>query len=424
MNFEWASLRVGSLSSKGPFIQNSSFNIQNWGFIMSDTKHPAKEMPAREGPLWEATELGQSIWLDYIRRGILKNGELERMIEEYALRGVTSNPSIFEQAIGGSDDYDDALERLAGQGMDATTVYERLAIVDIQSAADLFRPIYDAADGADGFVSLEVSPTLAGDTEGTLAEARRLWKAVDRPNLMIKVPGTTAGVPAVERLLAEGVNVNITLLFSIAGYEEVMEAYLNALEGRAAAGQPLDRIASVASFFVSRVDSAVDKRIEQRLAEETHEGTKAQLRSLLGKVAIANAKVAYQRFQESFGGERFARLREQGARAQRPLWASTSTKNPAYRDVMYIEDLIGPDTVNTVPLDTLEAFADHGMARRTVDVQVDEERARLAALSEAGIDLDRITADLQEEGVAKFAKSFESLLQSVEEKVSKVAQRG
>lgn len=391
---------------------------------MSDTKHPAEEMPAREGPLWEATRLGQSIWLDYIRRGILNNGELERMIEEYALRGVTSNPSIFEQAIGGSDDYDDALQRLAGEGLDATAVYERLAIADIQGAADLFRPIYDESGGADGFVSLEVSPTLADDTQGTLAEARRLWGAVDRPNLMVKVPGTEAGVPAVRQLLAEGININITLLFSLRGYETVMEAYLAALEQRAAAGEPLDGIASVASFFVSRVDSAVDKQIEQRLDGETHEGTKAQLRSLLGKVAVANAKVAYERFREQFGGERFARLRAQGARVQRPLWASTSTKNPAYRDVLYLEELIGPDTVNTVPLDTLEAFADHGMARRSVDRQVDEAGAQLAALSEAGIDLDRITADLQEEGVAKFAKSFESLLQSVEEKMAVVAQRG
>ena len=373
--------------------------------------------------LAELTRLGQSVWLDYIRRGILDNGELERMIRESAVRGVTSNPAIFEQAIARSDDYDDELELLSAEGAEALEVYETLAIADIQRAADLFRGVYDESGGADGFVSLEVSPELAHDTQGSIAEARRFWAAVNRPNVMIKIPGTDEGLPAIETLLAEGLNINITLLFSLEGYERVMEAYLKALERRAEAGQPLDRIASVASFFVSRVDTAVDKLLEERAAAVADETQRGVLLSLRGKAAIANAKLAYRRFQEVFGSDRFAALRAQGARVQRPLWASTSTKNPEYRDVIYVEELIGPDTVNTMPLATLEAFADHGVARRTVDEDVDDARRTVALLGEAGIDFAAVTRALQVEGVEKFVDPFRDMLRRIEEKLTEVAAR-
>lgn len=374
-------------------------------------------------PLHELAPLGQSVWLDYIRRGMLSDGEMQRMIKEYDLRGVTSNPSIFEQAIGESDDYDASLEELAAQGSDGSATYETLAIADIQAAADLFRPVFDRSGGTDGFVSLEVSPELAADTTATLEEARRLWKQLDRPNVMIKVPGTAEGVPAIEELIAEGINVNVTLLFSLSGYERVMEAYLRGLERRSEAGQPLGHVASVASFFISRVDSSVDAALEKMLATETDEARKARIRSVMGRAAIANAKIAYARFQEIFSGERWERLRAQGAHVQRPLWASTSTKNPDYRDVMYVEELIGPDTVNTVPLATLEAFADHGVAARTIDKDLDRARAELATLAELGVDLDEVTEHLQTEGVEKFAKSFRGMITGVGEKLARVAQR-
>jgi transaldolase len=365
-------------------------------------------------------EQGQSVWLDYIRRGIIDSGELEGMIRDYDLRGVTSNPSIFEEAIGKSDDYDDDMEALAAQGAEAGEAFESLAVDDIQSACDLFRPVYDAAGGHDGFVSLEVSPLLAEDTQRTIDEARRLWKRVDRPNLMIKVPGTDEGIPAIEQLLAEGLNVNITLLFSLAGYERVMEAFLRGMERRAGAGQPLERVASVASFFVSRVDTAVDAELEKIVKEGGSNADKAK--GVMGRAAIDNAKMAYLRFTQVFSGERWERLKAKGARVQRPLWASTSTKNPEYRDVTYVEELIGPDTVNTMPLATIEAFADHGETRRTVDTDLDRARAELATLQELGIDLDRVTDQLQVEGVAKFAKSFNQMIDAVGEKLTRVAQ--
>lgn len=375
-------------------------------------------------PLAELTRLGQSVWLDYIRRGILDSGELEQMIRERSLRGVTSNPAIFEQAIARSDDYDDELELLAAEGAEALEVYETVAVADIQRAADLFRHIYDDSKGHDGFVSLEVSPELAHDTEGTLEEARRLWEMTDRPNVMIKVPGTDEGLPVIEQLIAEGVNVNITLLFSIDGYEKVMEAYLRGLERRAAAGEPLAHVASVASFFVSRVDTAVDALLEQKAAEAADEQERERILALRGRAAIANAKLAYARFQEVFATERFASLREQGAQIQRPLWASTSTKNPAYRDVMYVEELIGPETVNTMPLATVEAFADHGVARRTVDQDVDGARQVIADIESLGIDFAGVTHQLQIEGVEKFVEPFRELLRQVDEKLTEVAARG
>ena len=385
---------------------------------MDATTNPGAQA---ENPLHELEELGQSVWLDYIRRGILDNGELEAMIRRWDLRGVTSNPSIFQQAIGDSEDYDDAFDLLATDGADAVEAYESMAVEDIRQACDLFRPVYNASRRADGFVSLEVSPDLAHDTEGTLHEARRLWAAVGRPNLMIKVPGTPAGVPAVEQLLSEGLNINITLLFSVQSHEQVMEAFLRALERRLEAGESLDHVASVASFFVSRVDSAVDARLDEVAAEVT-EGERPGILCLRGKAAVANAKLAYRRFQEMFSGERWERLRAAGAQYQRPLWASTSTKNPAYRDVIYVEELIGPHTVNTMPLATLEGFADHGVARQTVDTDVDAARAHLAALGALGIDFDEVTAELQRDGVEKFAKSFQTLLQAVDAKLTRVAQ--
>ncbi|MBD0320878.1 MAG: transaldolase [Gemmatimonadetes bacterium] len=366
-------------------------------------------------PLHELHPLGQSVWLDYIRREILENGELEAMIARYDLRGVTSNPTIFEEAIGKSDDYDEAMQELAAEGADAGKAYETLAVQDIRRACDLFRPVYEAAGGHDGFVSLEVSPELAHSAEATLEEARRLWKAVDRPNLMVKVPGTEGSVPAFEQLTAEGINVNVTLLFSISGYERVMEAYLRGLEKRTEQGGDLARVASVASFFVSRVDSAIDAQLEKLGGDAA--------KSMMGKAAVANAKLAYQRFTEVFAGERWERLRGRGARVQRPLWASTSTKNPSYRDVIYVEELIGEHTVNTMPLATVKAFADHGVARRTVDQDLPAAHQVLADLRELGIDLDAVTEQLQTEGVDKFSKSFRGMMQVVEEKLSRVAQK-
>ncbi|MQA88634.1 MAG: transaldolase [Gemmatimonas sp.] len=376
---------------------------------------------AKSGPLWGLTELGQSVWLDYIRKGILDNGELERLIREDAVRGVTSNPAIFEQAIGRSDDYDDVLATLAAEGIEPIVAYETLAIDDIRRAADLFRGLYDETGGGDGFVSLEVSPELAHDTQGSLEEARRLWTAVDRPNVMIKIPGTAAGLPAIEEALFEGINVNVTLLFSLGGYEKVMERYLKALERRAERGLPLAHLASVASFFVSRVDTSVDAALERRAEQSLDEKAAADILALRGRAAVANAKLAYQHFTLIFGGQRFASLREKGAHVQRPLWASTSTKNPSYRDVLYVEELIGPDTVNTMPLATLEAFADHGEARRRIDHDVDAARRDLRAIQEAGIDLDDVTRELQRGGVEKFVLPFRDLLASIEAKLVQVA---
>lgn len=372
-------------------------------------------------PLHRLHALGQSVWLDYIRRGLLRSGELKEMIARYDLRGVTSNPSIFEQAIVRSDDYDDALGELAAARVAPGAAYEALAIDDIQAACDLFRPVFDASGGTDGFVSLEVSPELAHDTAATTEEARRLWAAVDRPNLMVKVPGNAEGVPAIETLLAEGLNVNVTLLFSLAGYEAVMEAYLRGLERRHAEGRPLSHVASVASFFVSRVDSAIDGQLEAKAAEAGDEVRKAHLLSLRGKAAVANAKLAYERFQQVFSGPRWEALKAAGAQVQRPLWASTSTKNPDYRDVIYVEELIGPHTVNTMPLATVEAFADHGVANRTVDMGYDQARAELAALAAEGIDLDEVTTRLQVDGVDKFAASFREMMDGVARKLERVA---
>jgi len=362
--------------------------------------------------LHELADLGQAIWFDYIRRSFITSGELQALIDE-GLRGVTSNPTIFEKAIAGSTDYDDALHRLVGEGKTVEQIYEAMALDDIRRAADLLRPVYEQTDGADGYVSLEVNPSLAHDTEGTIAEARRLFAALDRPNVMIKVPATPAGIPAIETLIGEGINVNVTLMFSLDHYGSVAEAYIAGLEELATTGADLSKVASVASFFVSRVDTAVDRALEE--IGET---------ALQGRIAIANAKVTYARFREVFSGERWERLAAQGARVQRPLWASTSTKNPLYPDTLYVDGLIGPDTVNTVPPATLNAFRDHGTVAPTLEVGpsaslragLDEARLQLARLAELGVDLDAITQKLQDDGVAAFAKSFESLMATIAEK--------
>lgn len=357
-------------------------------------------------PLKVLQQQGQSVWLDYIRRTLMTSGELARLVEEDGLRGVTSNPAIFEKALAGSDDYDEALgSMLFDDGHpDPEALYEALAIEDIRMACDIMRPVHEETMGADGFVSLEVSPRLAHHTAATVREARRLWRAMDRPNLMVKVPATEEGIPAIETLIAECINVNVTLMFSLSHYEAVAQAYLSGLERSSDPG----RVASVASFFVSRVDTAVDRALDQLGTPEA--------KALQGSIAVANAKRAYQRFREIFQGESFAALRHRGARPQRVLWASTGTKNPAYSDVLYVEELIGADTVNTMPPATLNAFRDHGHPRPSLEQEVDEAEASLAKLAELGVDLEAITEQLQRDGVAAFAGSFEKLVTALEEK--------
>jgi len=365
-------------------------------------------------PLLQLQGYGQSIWIDYLRRSFVANGDLLRLVEEDGLRGMTSNPSIFEKAIGESDDYADELAALKRTGLtDPMEVFLRLAIADIQSAADVLRPVYDSTNGRDGHVSLEVSPYLARDTQRTIEEARRLWRAVDRPNLMIKVPGSPEGLPAISQLLSEGINVNITLLFALERYEEVVEAFLSGLERLAADGGDLHAMASVASFFVSRVDTAVDALLERRIEAATSEEARETLRGLLGKVAIANARVAYERYQRLFRGSRWEELARQGARTQRLLWASTGTKNPRYSDVLYVDELIGPDTVNTVPPATLDAFRLHGRPRASLTEDLDGAHRTLDTLEEVGISLDEVTDQLLEDGIRLFAEAFDHLLQAV-----------
>ncbi len=349
----------------------------------------------------QLSDLGQSVWLDYLRRGMTRSGELQALVDR-GLRGQTSNPTIFEAAIGDSADYDEALGRFKSSQSDAD-VFESIAVEDVREAADVFRPVYDRTGGADGFVSLEVSPTLARDTEGTIAEARRLWSAVDRPNLMIKVPGTKQGWPAIERLLADGINVNITLLFSIDHYLKVSDAYLDALETRVKVGRAIDRVASVASFFVSRVDTEGDKRLQQRTGGA----------ALAGKAAVANAHLAYAKYLEMIKSSRWKALKDKGARPQRLLWASTGTKNPAYSDVLYVDSLVGPDTINTLPPATLALFEDHGHAQKTLPSVGLEARKVLDAIAAAGVDMADVARFLEEDGVKKFAQSFDALLRVI-----------
>jgi transaldolase len=376
-------------------------------------------MPRISGPVHPASALaalGQSLWLDYIHRELLESGELRRLIEQDGIRGVTSNPTIFEQAIAGSAAYDGAVAALAREGKDARAILEALTVADVAAACDAFAPIHEMTGGGDGFVSLEVAPDLAHDTAATVAEAKRLWGAVGRPNLMIKVPGTSEGLPAITALLAEGINVNVTLLFAVGMYERVIEAYLVGLEQRLAAGGPVEGVRSVASFFVSRVDGEVDPQLEGRIAAATDPAERARLEALLGTAAVDNAVVAYQAYEAAFSAPRVRALMAKGAAVQRPLWASTSTKNPRYPDTMYVDRLIGPDTVNTVPPATLKAFQDHGRPVRTIDADVAGARGRLAALAALGISLDAVTDHLAVDGVAKFAKSFTSLLAAIEAK--------
>ena len=330
------------------------------------------KQPTRINPLRQLGTLGQSIWLDYIRRDLVTSGELRRLIDKDGLRGMTSNPSIFEEAIVGSHDYDDDVRARMARGEKAKAIYEALSQADVQSAADEFRTLYDKLDGGDGYVSLEVNPHLAHDTEGTLKEARRLWAALDRPNVFIKVPATMEGLPAIRQLISEGINVNVTLLFGLPRYRPVAEAYIAGLEVRLAQGKPVNHVASVASFFLSRIDVLVDPLLESLIAQG---GEKAELaKQVHGQVAIACAKVAYQMFKEIFGGERFKNVASQGGRVQRLLWASTGTKNPEYSDVKYVDSLIGPDTVNTVPLKTLDAYRDHGDPQLRLEDNVDQAR--------------------------------------------------
>jgi transaldolase/glucose-6-phosphate isomerase len=368
----------------------------------------------RENPLLKLQSFGQSIWMDYIRRHMITSGELKQFIEEDGLRGVTSNPSIFEKAIAGSHDYDDVTRAMALEDKIVEEIYQTLTVEDIQRASDLFRPTYDRLRGRDGFVSLEVNPHLAHDTERTISEARLLWAYVNRPNVMIKVPATQEGLPAIRQLISEGINVNVTLLFGLPRYREVAEAYIAGLEERVVRGEPIDQIASVASFFLSRIDVLLDPMLEKRVKDEE---TKAETAAnLLGKVAIASAKIAYQIYKEIFRSERFSRLTEQGARPQRLLWASTSTKNPNYSDVKYVEDLIGPETVNTLTQETLHAYRDHGNPASRIEDGLEEAHQVFRQLTKVGIDIDRVTQQLEDEGVEKFNKPFDSLMETLKTK--------
>jgi transaldolase len=372
--------------------------------------------PASSSPLKRLHDAGQSIWLDYIDRTMLHNGDLERRIRDDALTGMTSNPTIFEKALAEGTAYDAQLASVASDPAPTPqALFELIATEDVRAACDAFRGVYDATRGADGYVSIEVSPGLANDAKRTADEARRLWSAVGRPNVMIKVPGTVEGAKAVRELIAAGININITLLFAVEAHARVIEAYLAGLEERVRAGQSIDGLASVASFFVSRVDSEIDKRLDA-LAAQRSGPDRDRLLALRGRAAIANAKEAYQLFTKRFAGSRWSVLAARGARVQRPLWASTSTKNPAYRDVMYVEQLIGPDTVNTVPPATLEAFRDHGIVARTVDADLPQAERALADIEAAGVSLADVTEQLLRDGIASFQKSYDSLLAGLERK--------
>jgi transaldolase len=368
----------------------------------------------RENPLQRLEQLGQSIWIDYLSRAMLVSGELVSLIQEDGVTGITSNPAIFEKAIAESSDYDAAIAELARQGLTAGEIYENMVVDDIRMTADLLRPVYDRLNGKDGFVSLEVSPHLARDSAGTVAEARRLWERVDRPNIFIKVPGTREGLGAIRQLISEGINVNVTLLFGLPRYRAVAEAYLDGLSERAARGLPLERVFSVASFFLSRIDVLVDPLLVQ-LAQG--EGRNAQMASSLkGETAIACAKVARRIYREVIAENRFQALAARGGHPQRVLWASTGTKDPSYSDVKYVEPLIGPDTINTVPLETLAAYRDHGRPALRLEQGVQEAQQVLDRLAELGIDINAVTQQLEDEGVEKFIRPFDSLMQHIEEK--------
>ncbi|MGH7602946.1 MAG: transaldolase [Gemmatimonadaceae bacterium] len=372
--------------------------------------------------LQELHDVGQSIWLDSIDRTMLQNGELERRVKDDALTGMTSNPTIFQKALAGGNAYDEQLAA-ADEGLTSAQLFELVETTDVRDACDIFARVYSATRGADGFVSIEISPGVSHRADDAVEEARRLWKTVNRPNVMVKVPGTKEGAVAVRRLIAEGINVNITLLFAIEAHERVIEAYLAGLEDRLKARQPIDGLASVASFFVSRVDTEVDKRLDALIAKAPP-AEKERLGLLKGRAAIANAKLAYQLFKEKFSGPRWDALARQGARVQRPLWASTSTKNPAYRDVMYVEELIGPDTVNTMPPATIDAFRDHGVIQRTVDKRIGAAEGLLKEIETERISMREVTQKLLEDGIASFQKSFDELIAGLEAKVGSLTPGG
>ncbi|HEU4760592.1 MAG TPA: bifunctional transaldolase/phosoglucose isomerase, partial [Dehalococcoidia bacterium] len=367
-------------------------------------------------PLLKLRELGQSVWYDNVRRGLITSGEFQRMVERDGVAGVTSNPTIFEKAVDGGTDYDVEIASLVAAGKGAREIYDALTIGDIQLAADVLRPTYERTKGLDGYACLEVSPKLAHDTQASIETARSLWRALDRPNVMIKIPGTPEGLPAIEQCLSEGLNINITLLFSVENYERVAVAYISALEKLAAVGRPLDRAASVASFFVSRVDTLVDAKLEELAGRAKGAAERERLESLRGKAAVANAKIAYAKFKEMFSGERWQALAAKGARVQRCLWASTSAKDPRYRDVMYVEELIGSQTVNTMPQSTLDAFRDHGRVATTLGEGLEQAREAMRALADAGVDFAEVTEELQRQGVKLFADSYDKLLESIGDK--------
>jgi transaldolase len=364
-------------------------------------------------PLKGLLAFGQSPWMDYIRRDLLTGGGLKKYIDNDGLRGMTSNPAIFEKAITGGNLYADIINSPEAKKLDANGVFEKIALRDVQNACDIFRPVYDESKRRDGYVSLEVSPFLGFDTKASLSEARRLWKAVDRPNVMIKIPGTNEGLPAIRQALEDGININITLLFAQSAYEHVAEAFLSALEARAAKGQDISHIASVASFFVSRIDTLVDSKIDEKLKTAKDAGQIALLESIRGKVAIANARLTYKKYLELFGGPRWKALSSKGAQTQRLLWASTSTKNPKYRDVLYVEELIGADTVDTIPPATFEAFRDHGKLRPSLTENVEGAAKTMADLAKAGISMKEVTDKLVVDGVKLFADAFTTLLAAV-----------
>ncbi|TDI42543.1 MAG: transaldolase [Acidobacteria bacterium] len=372
-------------------------------------------------PLLDLKQHGQSVWLDNLSRPLIRSGELQRLVREDGITGVTSNPAIFNKAMTSGTAYDEAMTKLVQAGKTTLEIYEALAITDIQDACDVLRPVHDATGGSDGFVSLEVSPHLADDTQGTIEEAARLWNTVGRRNLLVKIPGTAAGVPAVEACLTRGINVNVTLLFSLAAHADVIDAHIRALKTRAGKGEDLRQIASVASFFLSRIDVKLDPMLAS-MARDGEHATKA--RDLMGKVAVANAKLAYGLWQGKMESADWRALAAEGARVQKPLWASTSTKNPDYSDVMYVEPLIGPHTVNTMPDETIVAFKNHGQAGLTVTSGVEEARATLASLADLGIDMDRVTDELLAEGITKFVKPFDDLLAALEAKRESLATAG
>jgi len=361
------------------------------------------------------TEYGQSPWVDNIRRGMFASGEMQRLIDQ-GIVGVTANPTIFEKAIGGSSDYDEAIDKLARTGAKTDDIYEAVAVEDIQTACDLFHATWEQTKHVDGRVSLEVLPELAHETQQTAEQAQRYWSLVNRPNLLVKIPATLEGIAAIEESIYHGVSVNVTLIFGLERYRAVMDAYMRGLERRAAGGEPINEIFSVASFFVSRVDTLVDKKLDELLKETTDPAKQQEIKSLKGKAAIANAKLAYAEFQQMFSGARWEALKAQGANCQRPLWASTSTKNPDYPDTMYVDELIGPDTVDTMPPATIEAFADHGHLARTVDQNVDDARRCIERLAALGIQMDAVTEQLEVEGVKTFFESFEKLRQTIQQK--------